>query len=120
MAAMAGVTEEKEEGEEEERKSEESNNSDNLVGFISLMRPTGRATGQAGGGVSRPRSRPCCWLPNETTLKIKTQRSKEARVEHRDPRLPSRYISRGSASWRWAVEFIQQLSCKKSSCIGLV
>ena len=73
--AMAAVTEEREEGEEE-RKSEESNNSDNLVGFISHATGRGRATGQAGGKSAGPGA---LLLAAETTLKIKTQWSKEAR-----------------------------------------
>ena len=74
---MAAVTEEKEEDEEEEeRKSEESNNSDNLVGFISHATGRGRATGQAGRKSAGPGA---LLVAAETTLKIKTQWSKEAR-----------------------------------------
>ena len=87
--AMVAVTEEKEEGEEE-RKSEESNNSDNLVGFISHA--TDQASDWPGGESAGPGA--LLLAAAETTLKIKTQRSKEARVEHRDARLPSRYVSR--------------------------
>ena len=90
--AMAGVTEEKKEGEEE-RKSEESNNSDNLVGFISHATDDRASDWPGGRGVSRPRSPAAGCRRDDIEDKDAAVEGGEV-GEHRDARLPSRYVSR--------------------------
>ena len=64
--------------------------------YLSCDRPGDRESDWPSGRGSQQAQEPALLLAAETTLKIKTQRSKEARDgEHRDARLPGRYISRG-------------------------
>lgn len=75
-----------------------------------LMRPTGASDWPGGREVSRPRS-PAAGCRDDIEDKDAVVEGGEV-GEHRDPRLPGIYISRGFSYFeKKGVWFIQQLSC---------